>query len=777
MASPADNLLQSLLTRLQTPQGSIDGPIFPEGTPASEKIMAGLLAQAFESYAPDAPTEVASYDQVLTQLAGDLGIPEQDMEMNLQGLNALLRTGAPNTGSLLTAFAADHGMSPTDARMLLQGNAALATMDAKDRAASAPPKRQFKPGAFVPASAPVEERIIDTELQTKTGEPVPTRIPLPPAIDQTDRKLVSPGPTRPLMEPTKDEVLEGLLAEARGVTERNDPDAKAAFENKLGRLMRSPDVTPAEKEAAYQLRHPDMHVEMQPDGIMSFSDKGPGLRPKDEATRRAVENVRARLTTLSPNQAIVAGEGSNIAALSAANRQKISDRAIDAKAKLFGAPATKAMADIQSTLQGIVNIDDPNERYLALQRLGPSIAAYGNQRRAEIRNDVFNELGIHELERSLAEQEARDRADPRWDEFQRDSPYTASLRAQVRQIKTDALVRIDEQLKSDPMLNTLRSQTEMTEALVRRLDEKDMNYQLPDVIDSMSPDVQTRTKAAVKALNPGANVDSMGSSELAKIMKTDPGFYEQVVALGDGNESTMIASMVLDSKNSKKWRSYIKQLELEAGADEATAEALTKDYVNYANSAHLALTGGMKESELKQQGGAVVQLVERWEEEKKTLSETDAVRRMNSYYIPKIIEAKLDYRQTQFIDEADRVIKDLKPETGNDELDAVLAEAKEKGFALGDLLDYSKLATLESSNSTMAAVTYGGAWNMGTTTIGLLEKPENRQALASYIATRRKERMLRTAFFEPLDTQSDVLRKLNTMVVTRGKPNPLTQRF
>src|SRR5690606_33643440 len=112
--------------------------------------------------------------------------------------------------------------------------------------------------------------------------------------------------------------------------------------------------------------------------------------------------------------------------------------------------------------------------------------------------------------------------------------------------------------------------------------------------------------------------------------------------LGEGNESMMISSMVLDKKNANKWRSYIKQLELEAGADETTAEALTKDYVNYANTAQLALTGGMKDSELKQQGGSVLQLVERWTAEKENLSPEDAVRRMNSYYIPKIVEAKLD---------------------------------------------------------------------------------------------------------------------------------------
>src|SRR5690606_30295108 len=173
--------------------------------------------------------------------------------------------------------------------------------------------------------------------------------------------------------------------------------------------------------------------------------------------------------------------------------------------------------------------------------------------------------------------------------------------------------------------------------------------------------------------------------------------------------------------------------------------------------------------ELKQQGGSVLQLVERWTAEKENLSPEDAVRRMNSYYIPKIVEAKLDFKQTQFVAEADRVIKDLKPETGHPAVDTLMKEAKEKGFSLGDLLNPEKLLELDSVTETASMdqdtlLTPSGA--SLARKVNVLNDPTARPALARYVSMRREERMLRTAFFEPLDTYATVNRQLGNAVVT-----------
>lgn len=716
MATP-NNLLEQLVMGLREPRDPMsDEPSPTQGASVEDEVLATLLAQTMQQGEGIPPANV-----IRPQLAADLGLDEQGLTENLMGVMNLIQMGDSQTGSLLQGFAQDRGLPTEDMRQVVRGNVALSNSDAKRQAEEA---------------------------------------------DAQEAALQATGGGVRAPQPSSDDILQGLLAEARGVTKEGDPDSLAAFENKLGRMMRSSEASPEERIAAYQLRHPDMTVEMQENGVMSFSDKGPGLQIQDPETRKAVNNVRAKLETLSPDQAIVAGEGSEIAALAATTRQQISDTAVNTKARLFGPTGSKAGQDIQAQLQNVVSIQDPNERAIAFQRLGPAIAEYGRQRQSEIRNDVFSDMGIQELERSLAVQEARDRNDPRWDEFRRDSPYTASLRAQLRQARSDALVRVENAIKSDPMLNTLQSQTSMTQAVVKQLNEKDMNFQLQDYVDTMAPAQQERMRTAVQALHPGTDVTNLSSPELAKIYKNDEQFLSTVAALD--SPSKTVSMIALDDTNSNRWKKYIRQAEISAGADEATADRMVRTYTNIASTAAQVVGGQMKEEEIARQGGKVRALWEQWQTEQGMLSPTEAEKRKQTYYIPRIIEAKMDYLQTELINQADREIKDLKPQTGNEKVDQLLREANEQGFALGDLLDTNKLQKLDAAGIEQGGPPiYGGSIvTTPSRRVGILQDPEARVSLARYVAARRKERMMTTAFLAPLDTFEDLNRKLGNMAVT-----------
>lgn len=165
-------------------------------------------------------------------------------------------------------------------------------------------------------------------------------------------------------------------------------------------------------------------------------------------------------------------------------------------------------------------------------------------------------------------------------------------------------------------------------------------------------------------------------------------------------------------------------------------------------------------------------LVEQWTAEAPSLSATEQQQRMQGFYLPRIIQAKMDYLQTQELTRADRVIKDLKPQTGHKEVDQLLREAGEKGYALGDLMNPTRLQELASVEEVASVgadpVLTPSGMNVPRG-LNILQDPTARDALARYISARRKEQMLTTAMLAPVDTYEDVKRSLGNMVVTGHK--------
>src|SRR5690554_6268881 len=146
MATP-NNLLEQLVRGLQLTLPGDPRPTnadFAAGPPAVE-----------------AHSQVTPYADRLQQLATDVGMlpasPQPDIVALL--LHELLNPGAQGP--------AQAAPSPT----VLASETPAAGADLSERV--------------------LQAIVADPEMQAKTGEPVPTRTPLEPAIDQTDLKLVS----------------------------------------------------------------------------------------------------------------------------------------------------------------------------------------------------------------------------------------------------------------------------------------------------------------------------------------------------------------------------------------------------------------------------------------------------------------------------------------------------------------------------------------------------------------------------------------------------------
>jgi len=590
-----------------------------------------------------------------------------------------------------------------------------------------------------------------------------------PSVIELDRQGEVPN--------QKESILDQLLQEATKVTEEGSPDDKAEFDSKLRQMMQGDDASKEEREAAFQLRHPDVQVETQEDGVMSFSDQGPGLQTRNERERKAVREVQSETETIPAGQSIVVGEGREVTALAAHTQNIARTRRTDKDQQMFGPQKSGAASQIQERLSGIANIDDPDERFNAMQRMAPEIAAYGNQRRSEIRNEVFSEFDVDRMERDLAVQERRDREDPRWDEFRRDSPHTANLRQQLRVAKQDAMGEINNRLESDPMLTSLEAQTGMVEAMVERRDAQDTQFTLADHWDTLAPADRKRVQTAMQAQHPDVDFANETSENLAKLYSGDEEFYNAVAAMDSPAET--IGALVNDADNANKWRNYLINAEKAQGADDQTAQQLAGQYTQIANKTNELLSTDWQQEDVSDQPEKLQGILDQWSTESDQLSPTELNQRKQSYYVPRLVEAQMQMRQREQASVADMEITNHQPQSGDGTVDEVLRQANERGFSLGDLMNPSKLATLESADA-QSSPTFGGIMDMGTAserTLGFLDDESSRRALAQYIARRRQEKMFTTAMLEPIDTTEEVQARLAQARVSRssGVHRPSTQ--
>jgi hypothetical protein len=714
----AINILDQLLA------SSRGGPR-EEDDPNKPNILANLLAQALPAGASAAPER-----DLLRVLAKDMGVEPDDVEAMLMGQQNLINMGDKQTPSLLEGLANDRGLPVQDMRDVIRGNNNLANVDATKRG----------------VNEAREDRIRWDTAEASRQDPV---------------ELMSSSPE-------VDSVLDSLLEQARRADQSNDPKIMAHFASKISSMQHSPDASPQERVAAFQFRQPDMAVSMQTDGVMSFSDQGK-LKVTDAATRKAVDRFRSKLETISPDNPIIVGEGTKLAAFGAYTRQRGADRAVQARTDMFGPTNSRSSQRMQQKLQGIMQIDDPNERVLSLARLGPQIAEFQMQRQSEIRQEVFGEYRIDDLNSQMRNAEAEDRADPRYEEFNgADSPNTARIRQQLRVAQSDALGEIDNRFKTDPLVSTLNSQARMTEVMVNQQNKTDSGLQLTDTWELRTPAEQTRAKVAARALFPDKAASGLGSTEMAKIMAIDQPFFDTVMSFQ--KPSDFLSAMAVDSGNRTKWEAVINTMEADAGGDDYTRKLAMDQYKRIANST-ASLFSGTEPSEKTRAdlGGSIRGLYEQYAIEKRELSPAQLAARVQGYYVPKAIEAELDYLQTNTMLAADQTTRDLTPTTRHKGVNELLVEAGERDFSIADLMNPHMLKSLGNASAETRGLGGTGRYGLnqegsGITIKGpslLLQDPLAREAMARFIADKRKASMLSTALIKPIDTYEQVLRQLS----------------
>jgi len=129
---------------------------------------------------------------------------------------------------------------------------------------------------------------------------------------------------------------------------------------------------------------------------------------------------------------------------------------------------TKFGAGIQSQMEAIRNAASPDEAIGIYTNLVGQVAS----NKAKLWDDSFKlaatKLGVPSLEAELQNAERLDRADPRWNDFQADSPITAKLRAQLQSVRSQVDDVAKTFLAANPSLAAIDAQMKAIGPLVER---------------------------------------------------------------------------------------------------------------------------------------------------------------------------------------------------------------------------------------------------------------------------------------------------------------------
>lgn len=242
-----------------------------------------------------------------------------------------------------------------------------------------------------------------------------------------------------------DKNLQLLIAEGNNALAGTDQH-KSNFDTFLTQMASSENVDPAMRQAALQMRLPDTKVSRNEDGNLSFTSRS----PKDDKLPDAFKSKR--LSTVDANSTIIIGEDNEVKVFDL-GVQGFHDQARRAN-RLHGTN-NRRTANLLNQLDGISQIDDLKERERSLIDLSGSIELALNDRKLELIEQAGMRFNVPDLERRLREAETADRADPRWAEFQHDSPLTQQLRAETERARQNAISEADRSYLTDSVTNEL----------------------------------------------------------------------------------------------------------------------------------------------------------------------------------------------------------------------------------------------------------------------------------------------------------------------------------
>lgn len=556
----------------------------------------------------------------------------------------------------------------------------------------------------------------------------PDQKPTTPAAPSAN---VDPAATAPGVSPaTSEEVLEGLLYK---LSTTRSVDDEAAFLSMLRDLQHGENSTPEQRAAAFQVRLPDVAVSTTPDGRLSFSDRTAPLNVDAETAER-LNRIKAQTELLNFSEPVIVGVDDTVRVLGGRATADTNRRMQDTRNALFSASQSPSVQQLQGRLDSISSIVDPAERFEALQTMKPAITGFANERRAEIRAQVYEQYRITELQQQLATEEAKDRADPRYQEFGGvDSEVTANLRQQLRVAQSDAMTMVESQMQSDPILSTLAANYDMVEAIVARRDTDDNRLTLTDMYQMVAPEARSRIDIMGAALLP--NWASMSPADRTKALEQNP----MIAAAASVTPTQALGFITKPGTEGKQWLEYVRQSEKAGGASEEQLTELMTYYSREATTVRNALNA----SNPKSVDSSLRGIAEQVATARNTMAATDFARAMELEFIPMAMQARLNAQQYARIAEADQNTK-INPgdTTGNVALDEILRRAREADMSLQSLTRGSTLMRLKPADMSLEALA------------------ELIPQLAGYVSTRRKENQLSSVLVSPLDTTDELIRSM-----------------
>lgn len=129
-----------------------------------------------------------------------------------------------------------------------------------------------------------------------------------------------------------------------------------------------------------------------------------------------------------------------------------------------------APANFRAQMQAIQGEKDPVQRAAMFADMQAQASVFKANIYQNVMQQAEAKLNIPGLEAALAQNEAADKADPRWQEFQSDSKMTAQIRQQILRARAQADNEAKQMLMGNTSIASMDAQLKTADALFRRME-------------------------------------------------------------------------------------------------------------------------------------------------------------------------------------------------------------------------------------------------------------------------------------------------------------------
>jgi hypothetical protein len=307
-----------------------------------------------------------------------------------------------------------------------------------------------------------------------------------------------------------DDTLRELAGRANEVLNSGDAQRISEFDSTLKGMASASNTDANSRQAALQLRLPDVNVGRGEEGQLAFS------RPSS-FNPTIPREFAAKAKVLKPGETIIVGDQTGVGILTSRARQTTEAIVGRQLAGIGDAATSPSIKGIAAQLNSIDGLDDPIEKQKAFLQLSSSIELAKSSRAIELTTLKEREFGVPNLEAQLRAEEAADRTDPKWLENQVDSAITSQIRSRLRTAKADAYTFAQRDLAVDPVLAEMTGRiNELTGKIQLEAGQttaKDKEQE--KVYDALFPQARDKMKAFA-SLASGQPMDTINKETVLK---------------------------------------------------------------------------------------------------------------------------------------------------------------------------------------------------------------------------------------------------------------------